>query len=153
MKSILCAIAILGVLSELGLASDFLLDRLRPRSVQKGARFTADRCEDEKIIVHAIPHTHDDTGWKKTVDEYYYGFNNKEIQPAEVQMIIDTVIQELKNGKLHSLTSRPQEEVHLCGNCLLPQVVAGANTSDAGKRQSSGQERSTPVRERRLVHE
>lgn len=41
--------------------------------------------------VHLVPHSHDDTGWLKTVDQYYYGTNNS-IQNAGVQYIIDSVL-------------------------------------------------------------
>lgn len=27
----------------------------------------------EQLQVHIVPHTHDDVGWLKTVDEYFYG--------------------------------------------------------------------------------
>lgn len=46
------------------------------------------------INVHLVPHTHDDVGWLKTVDQYYYGAKTK-IQNAGVQYILDSVIQEL----------------------------------------------------------
>ncbi|XP_071952735.1 lysosomal alpha-mannosidase-like [Antedon mediterranea] len=47
------------------------------------------------INVHLVPHTHDDVGWLKTVDEYYYGANNS-IQHAGVQYILDSVVSELQ---------------------------------------------------------
>lgn len=46
------------------------------------------------VDVHIVPHTHDDVGWLKTVDEYYYGANQS-VQVASVQYIIDTVVAEL----------------------------------------------------------
>ena len=49
---------------------------------------------DGMINVHIVPHTHDDVGWLKTVDQYYYGSNTKN-QQAAVQYILDNVIEEL----------------------------------------------------------
>ena len=56
-----------------------------------------DTCPKTKpgmLNVHLVPHTHDDTGWLKTVDEYYYG-SRKDITPVGVQYIFDSVIPEL----------------------------------------------------------
>jgi lysosomal alpha-mannosidase len=47
-----------------------------------------------KLNVHIVPHTHDDVGWLKTVDQYYYGARNN-IQHAGVQYIIDSVVRAL----------------------------------------------------------
>ena len=46
------------------------------------------------VHVHLVPHSHDDVGWLKNPDEYYYGDKNY-IQRAGVQYILDSVIQEL----------------------------------------------------------
>ena len=46
------------------------------------------------LTVHVIPHSHDDVGWLKTVDEYFTGAAY-EIQIADVEIILDTVIKNL----------------------------------------------------------
>lgn len=45
--------------------------------------------------MHIINHSHDDVGWLKTVDQYFYG-NKNNVQRAGVQYIISSVITELK---------------------------------------------------------
>ncbi|GHP04865.1 hypothetical protein PPROV_000361700 [Pycnococcus provasolii] len=46
------------------------------------------------LNVHVVPHTHDDVGWLKTVDQYYKGLRN-DIQNCRVELILDTVVREL----------------------------------------------------------
>uniref|UniRef100_A0A8C1IWA1 Alpha-mannosidase n=1 Tax=Cyprinus carpio TaxID=7962 RepID=A0A8C1IWA1_CYPCA len=52
------------------------------------------------LNVHLVPHTHDDVGWLKTVDQYYYGVivfsDRNNIQHAGVQYILDSVIDQLQ---------------------------------------------------------
>ncbi|CAF1285170.1 unnamed protein product [Adineta steineri] len=50
--------------------------------------------QPNKLNVHIVPHTHDDVGWLKTVDQYFYGARN-DIQHAGVQYILDSVIESL----------------------------------------------------------
>ncbi|XP_069699536.1 lysosomal alpha-mannosidase-like [Periplaneta americana] len=52
------------------------------------------KVDPNKLNVHLVPHTHDDVGWLKTVDEYYYGLRN-DIQKAEVRKIVNTVVDAL----------------------------------------------------------
>ena len=49
------------------------------------------------INVHILPHTHDDVGWLKTVEEYYQG-TASEVQIASVRPILDTVIESLSKS-------------------------------------------------------
>ena len=49
------------------------------------------------LNIHLIAHTHDDVGWLKTVDEYYYGLRS-DIQKAGVQYILDSVVRTLNRN-------------------------------------------------------
>ncbi|KAM9313685.1 lysosomal alpha-mannosidase [Pholidichthys leucotaenia] len=76
------------------LVSSFPLDH-RPKYTQTTCGY--DSCHPTKpgmLNVHLVPHTHDDVGWLKTVDQYYYGARNN-IQHAGVQYILDSVVDQL----------------------------------------------------------
>ena len=49
------------------------------------------------ITVHLVPHSHDDTGWLKTVDQYHTGSNNT-IQHANVGRLIGSVVDSLSKN-------------------------------------------------------
>mmetsp|Transcript_22531 Transcript_22531/g.50755 ORF Transcript_22531/g.50755 Transcript_22531/m.50755 type:complete len:1065 (-) Transcript_22531:1137-4331(-) len=70
------------------MGSEETISSHRPGCVTAGAP------SEGRLNVHLICHSHDDVGWLKTVDQYYYGANNS-IQHAGVQYILDTVLDEL----------------------------------------------------------
>ncbi|XP_061727333.1 lysosomal alpha-mannosidase-like isoform X2 [Cydia pomonella] len=70
------------------------LDQITPRA---GERCGYDSCTDAEpgvLNVHIVAHTHDDVGWLKTLDQYYYGSRNN-IQKACVKCILNSVVKEL----------------------------------------------------------
>ncbi|CAG2109290.1 unnamed protein product [Medioppia subpectinata] len=50
--------------------------------------------DPKKLNVHLVPHTHNDVGWLKTLDQYYWG-SKQGVQNAGVQYILDSVVQAL----------------------------------------------------------
>lgn len=64
---------------------DYLLDLLK----EELANFKP--TELSHINAHIIPHSHDDVGWHKTVDQYYTG-TNKQYNSNAVQYIFDSLI-------------------------------------------------------------
>ncbi|XP_072398925.1 lysosomal alpha-mannosidase-like [Diabrotica undecimpunctata] len=51
-----------------------------------------------KINVHLIAHSHDDLGWLKTAEDYFYGEHN-DIQNGGVQYVLDSVLQALTQNE------------------------------------------------------
>jgi len=49
---------------------------------------------DKLLNVHLVPHSHEDLGWLKTVDQYFTGANAS-IDEGSVQLILDNVVSSL----------------------------------------------------------
>jgi hypothetical protein len=67
------------------------------------SKFSANMSSSKVLNVHVVPHTHDDVGWLKTVDQYYFGLNES-IQQASVHEILDSVIAALTENPLRTFT-------------------------------------------------
>ncbi|XP_059486749.1 lysosomal alpha-mannosidase-like [Neocloeon triangulifer] len=52
------------------------------------------KTDPNMLTVHLVPHTHDDVGWVRTVDEYYGGLNLSRFNTG-VRTIFESVIQQL----------------------------------------------------------
>ncbi|CAF4252836.1 unnamed protein product, partial [Adineta steineri] len=83
-----------GVFILLGIALCYGLPTKTPNACGYDACNLGD---PNKLNVHIVAHTHDDVGWLKTVDQYYYGARNN-IQHAGVQYIIDSVMHALEQN-------------------------------------------------------
>lgn len=59
--------------------------------------------EPDVLNVHLVPHTHDDVGWLKTVEQYYYGLNMT-IQQACVRDILDSMVVSLLKNPSRTFT-------------------------------------------------
>ena len=65
-------------------------------------RFAA--VDDDRVLnVHLVAHTHDDVGWLKTVEQYYYGLNNT-IQNAAVKYILTSTMNALQANPNRTFT-------------------------------------------------
>ena len=55
------------------------------------------KSQSEIVNVHLVPHSHDDVGWLKTVDQYFSG-TERQITPSGVRYIIDSVVHSLQDN-------------------------------------------------------
>ncbi|XP_033225887.1 lysosomal alpha-mannosidase-like [Belonocnema kinseyi] len=55
------------------------------------------KVDPKKLNIHIVPHTHDDVGWLKTFDQYYYGGHDQEHNTG-VQYILNSVIRSLQES-------------------------------------------------------
>ena len=59
--------------------------------------------QDKKLTVHLVPHSHDDMGWVKSMDQYFYG-SDQDKDHSAVKHTLDTVIHELAKNETRKFT-------------------------------------------------
>ncbi|XP_017769969.1 PREDICTED: lysosomal alpha-mannosidase-like [Nicrophorus vespilloides] len=67
------------------------------RSEKKCGYQSCHKIHRTKLNVHLVPHSHDDVGWLKTVDQYFFG-SKTNIQMAGIQYIIGSSIDALRSN-------------------------------------------------------
>jgi hypothetical protein len=88
---------------------------LKDAASASSSKFTADSSDPKVLNVHVVPHSHDDVGWLKTVEQYYFGLNMT-IQNASVQDIIDSVVMALLENPSRTFTYVEQKFFRCGGN-------------------------------------
>ncbi|KAI8431712.1 hypothetical protein MSG28_016181 [Choristoneura fumiferana] len=95
METMLGALLLLCVVGTVTAVPAFTTqDQITPRLGESCGYDSCKSATPGVLNVHIVAHTHDDVGWLKTVDQYFYGSRNG-IQKAGVKYILDSVVKEL----------------------------------------------------------
>ncbi|CAI2381798.1 unnamed protein product [Moneuplotes crassus] len=92
--SLILCVAFAGITMDLDLEHGHSEDYFNNLESQK---------KNGKLYVHIVPHTHDDVGWLKTVEQYYLGAR-EDIQYAGVRYIISGIYNELMKDTTKKFT-------------------------------------------------